>query len=582
MPTYSNGIPVHKAVIVRHTPRDHARAIGGKNTGAIPIRGESVSLGLDYIGREGRYEEKSDIDRTATPYDNALVADRLDYIGRLGRFAERGAGRQEDATYWDQHGPIDRVTVEERMLASGGAFVDSIVTVKREHMHALGLETKQDMQRLLRCTWQRNVEKWGAIRNPEDIRWVACYHTDADRSVHAHIYTWSARGEIAPGYTVSREGTRAGKEEIYRVAYVGIREERNVRRNFVRDLSRFEAMRQLGLPIEREDEKRLAMTARRQGLDLRLSKKPDLSPDGRNKASVLLGRLKDSLAEGHGSLSRNWKAHALSRDIIRLLEKESPSFSKLSATHRECAELLAELKGYGDSGFARERSALIKGERDDFLKRVTSKIERTIINSDDALRSRMRVVRDPHGHRVMDKAIRRPYITYQTNASRQIASRVYGTSLKTIRSMERDVRALRGSLAKQGRGMAERPESARLSARSYAEKALRGTVLREALECSAAERSIREGIPVRDAYQQEKERFTASFSKAVINRVDEDLRRFPEGDRTHDVSSMVSGIASVLESAARSLEYCAVRGGMRGERDRTLDHDRGDRDRSDA
>lgn len=580
MPTYSNGVPIHKAVIVRHTPRDHARAIGGKNTGAIPISGASVSSGLDYIGREGRYEEKSDIDRTSTPYDEALVADRLDYIGRLGRYIGKGAGRQENATYWDQHGPVDRAAIEERMLASGEAFVDSIVTVKREHMQALGIESKEDMQRLLRSTWQRNVEKWGAIRNPEDIRWVACYHTDADRSVHAHIYTWSARGEIAPGYTVSREGTRAGKEEIYRVAYAAIREERNMRRNFIRDLARFEAMRQLGLPIPREEEKRLAATSRRQGLNLRLSKGPDISREGREKATALLARLKGSLMVGRGSLSRNWEAHALSRDIIRVLEKESPTFSKLSSSHRECAELMADLKGYGDSGFARERTALIKGEREDYLKRITGRLERAIISSDNSLRARMRPARDPHGHRVMARAIREPFIAYRTKASRQAASRVYGASLKTIRAMERDIQNLRASLARERMGEGERPIEARSIARSYADKALQGTVLRDALERSAAERSAREGIPAHEAYQKEHMRFTESFSKAVVDRVAEDLRRCPEDGRSGDAISMVSGIASVLESAARSLEYSAIRGGMRGERDRSLERGHDERDRA--
>lgn len=580
MPTYSNGVPIHKAVIVRHTPRDHASAIGGKNTGAIPISGASVSSGLDYIGREGRYGEKSDIDRTSTPYDEALVADRLDYIGRLGRYIGKGAGRQEDATYWDQHGPVDRAIIEERILASGGAFVDSIVAVKREHMQALGIESKEDMQRLLRSTWQRNVEKWGAIRNPGDIRWVACYHTDADRSVHAHIYTWSARGEIAPGYTVSREGTRAGKEEIYRVAYAAIREERNTRRNFIRDLARFEAMRQLGLPVPREDERRLAATARRQGLSLRLSKRPDISREGREKVTALLTRLKGSLAHGQGSLSRNWEAHALSRDIIRILEKESPAFSKLSSSHRECAELMADLKGYGDSGFARERTALVKGEREDFLKRITGRLERAIISSDDSFRERIRLARDPHGHRVMGRAIRRPFIAYQTKASRQAASRVYGASLKTIRAMERDIRTLRASLARERMGKGERLLEAHSIARSYADKALQGNVLQEALARSAAERSAREGIPAHEAYQKEHSQFVGSFSKAVVDRITEDLRRYPEDGRSGDAISMVTGLASVLESAARSLEYSAIRGGMRGERDRSLERGHDERDRS--
>ena len=283
---------------------------------------------------------------------------------------------------------------------------------------------------------------------------------------------------------------------------------------------------------------------------------------------------------GRGSLSRNWEAHALSRDIIRVLEKESPSFSKLSSSHRECAELMADLKGYGDSGFARERTALIKGEREDFLKRITGRLERTIISSDDSLRARMGLARDPHGHRVMARAIREPFIAYRTKASRQAASRVYGTSLKIIRAMEWDIRNLRASLARERMGEGERPMEARSIARSYADKALQGTVLREALERSAAERSAREGIPAHEAYQKEHTRFTESFSKAVVDRVAEDLRRYPEDGRSSDTVSMVSGIASVLESAARSLEYSAIRGGMRGERDRSLERGHDERDRA--
>ena len=359
-----------------------------------------------------------------------------------------------------------------------------------------------------------------------------------------------------------------------------IREERNTRRNFIRDLARFEAMRQLGLPIPREDEKRLAATARRQGLSLRLSKKPDISREGREKATALLASLKGSLMDGRGSLSRNWEAHALSRDIIRVLEKESPTFSKLSSSHRECAELMADLKGYGDSGFAREHIALVKGEREDFLKRITGRLERAIISSDDSIRVRMKLARDPHGHRVMARAIHRPFIAYRTKASRQAASRVYGASLKTIRAMERDIRDLRASLARERKGADKRPIETRSIARSYADKALQGNVLRYALERSAAERSAREGIPAHEAYQKEHSRFAASFSRAVVDRVAEDLRRYPEDGRSGDATSMVTGLASVLESAARSLEYSAIRGGMRGERDRSLERDHDERDRA--
>lgn len=572
MPVYSEGVPIHRAVIVRHTPRDHSRAVGGKNTGAISICGANVSSGLDYIGREGRYAERSDIEREPTPHDELLVSDRLDYIGRLGAYAERGAGRQEDATYWDQHGPVSRDVLEARMLRDGGAFVDSIVAVKREHMGALGLERKEDMQRLLRSTWQRSVEKWCAIRNPEDIRWVACYHTDADRSVHAHIYTWSAKGEIAPGYTVSREGTRAGKEEVYRVAYAGIREERNTRRNFIRDISRFEALRQAGLPVPRDDAKRLRETALRQGLEFKLSRSPDLTRAGREKVDELMARLRGSLDGGRGSLSRNWEANAVARDIIRVLEKESPSFAKLSSAHRECAEVMADLKGFGDSGFRAERAALLKGEREDFLKRVSSKLERAVIAETEPARERSALLsRDPNGRRAMERAARMPYLAHPGRASRDAASRIYGVSLKEVRGMQRDLRDVYRALGRPGaRAEGRIPGAALSAALSYAERAASGTVLREGIERAALERAERAGIPRREAYDAVREQFIGSMAKAVIARA-MDGSRVDGRAAPRDGIGMVMGLASALESAARSLAYCAIRGGMRGERDRSLD-----------
>lgn len=211
MSSWSKGVAVSKAIIVRHTPRDYSKALGRKGTGAIAIDGATVKDALDYAGREGKWADKSDIEREATAYDRDLrnaaeLADRLDYIGRQGAYEGKGADRQTDATYWDQAGPVSREQVERAMRQAGGAFVDSFISVSREDAARLGLQTKEDFQRLVRATWARNVERWGLIRNPEDIRYVACFHTDAPMSFHVHVYTWSARGEIRPGQTVSREG----------------------------------------------------------------------------------------------------------------------------------------------------------------------------------------------------------------------------------------------------------------------------------------------------------------------------------------------------------------------------------------
>ncbi len=576
MKAYSRGVPLHSAIIVRHTPRDHARALGGRNTGAISIEGGSVSRGLDYIGREGRYEDRSDIDRAPTPYDAVLVEDRLDYIGRLGAYAERGAERQVDATYWDQHGPITRERVEADMRSAGGAYVDSIVAVKREYAEALGLSTKEDMQRLLRCTWQRNVEKWGVVRNSEDIRWIACYHTDADRSVHAHIFTWSARGEIPQGYTVTREGTRAGKEEIYRVGYARIREDRDVRRNFLRDISRFEAARQLGLSVSEEDRRRLTETAKRAGLDYRLSRKPDVSEKGRKKLDALMGRLKESLEGGCGHLLRNWNAYVIARDMVRTLERESPSFRGLSMDYMRCANVMADLKGYGDTGFQRERNSLVRGERDEFLKRVSGKIVRTVIGDE-------RRGRNPFlarsGRDALSHAVRNPYLAYPSHASRDFIGRAYGLSLKQVRGMERDLIEMRGAV-RIVNGVHALDARGRAAATSYATRALQGSSLASALVRAAYAESSRSGTPLPDVYERVRERFIEDFSRSISDRVIQREREAQGGEASRSEGGEIAGILSVLEASARSMAYVAVRGGMRGERDRSLDRDRGiERDR---
>lgn len=582
MPGYSAGIPIHKAIIVRHTPRDFSRAIGGRNTGAIPISQASVSHGLDYIGREGEYSERSDIDRQATDHDAVLLDDRLDYIGREGIYAFRGAERQVDATYWDQHGPRDRSSVEADMRQAGGAYVDSIVTVGREYMAQLGLETKEDMQRLIRATWSRNVERWGAIRNPEDIRWVACYHTDADRSVHAHIFTWSARGEIHPGYTVSREGTRAGKEEIYRVGYARIRESRDIRRNFIRDLARFETLRQLGRSVPDEDARRLKATAARNGLPYRLSGSSELSNEAKRQARALAERLERSLEGGRGRLARNWEANAIARDLIRLLEQESPSFSALSAEHRACAELLADLKGYGGSGFAQERRAIVRGEREDLLNRVSSRLVRDFVprthDRNRAMHGRTPMPGKRRSDDVLMRRARRPLIANRGRPSRDLVSRAYGLSLKQVRAMERDVKEMRRQIGRTpSNGPCKVPARAADAALDYAERAASGSCIERHMERAALDMARRSSIPAETAHARVHDAFVRTMADATLRRI-QDERPQERHLEPMDLRGCMLELTSVLEGAARSLAYSAVRGGMRGERDRTLDRERTDRE----
>lgn len=377
------GIPLRSAIIVRHTPNNHRADGYSGNSGAVPV--SMASTANDYIGRYGRYAEKGDIERAATAADGRLADDFrsrwadghcLEYIARLGGFAGKGADRQVDATLWNQYGPVDAAEAARQMAQAGGAFVDSIVTVKREYAERLGLAGKEEMQRLVRSTWTRSVQEWGLIRNASDIRWVAAYHTDADRSLHVHIHTWSARGEIEPGATVGRDATRRAKACVLEVGYAGVRAGRDLRATFLRDLSVLEARRQLGLEVTPEQERRIAERAEREGWPERLSDAPDMAPEAAAKAAALSEKLRAELAQGRGRLSDNYAAQATARDILKTVEKGSPAMSRLAAEYASAADAKAAMKGYGRIAESKEAREFVRAETQDRLKRMANAVIR--------------------------------------------------------------------------------------------------------------------------------------------------------------------------------------------------------------
>ena len=66
---FFRGVPVNKAIIVRHTPKDERSPTQKNNDGAIPISAGNLKDADDYISREGKWEHKSDIDRALTMDD---------------------------------------------------------------------------------------------------------------------------------------------------------------------------------------------------------------------------------------------------------------------------------------------------------------------------------------------------------------------------------------------------------------------------------------------------------------------------------------------------------------------------------
>lgn len=376
------GIPLNKAIIVRHVPNDERDTDLKNNQGAVPM--SLASKALDYAARQNEYADKSDIDRSPTRDDLRLQKDyhertqsgiALDYISRMGIFESKGADRQVDASLWNQFGPVDPQEVEREMIKDGGAFIDSLVSVKREYCRKLGLETKEDFQRLMRKTWTESVKRWELIKDPADIRWVAAFHSDANQSLHVHVYTWSAKGEIKPGATIKKYQTRRAKEVILNEGYASVRQERDRRATFLRDLSILEIKRQLGLHITQDRIERITNRAEVANYPERLSKESDVSEEAKVKIINLANKLERELENGSGKLSKNYQAQATAKDLLRTLEEESPALKRLKELRVEHAEIKATIHGLSPDD--EDRYSFVKSE----LKAINSRLTTSMIKS---------------------------------------------------------------------------------------------------------------------------------------------------------------------------------------------------------
>ena len=357
-------IPVNNAIIVRHgTEKCHW---GAAPTDKIP---------LNYIGRENEFDRDS-IDREPTAMDRELYERNaaLDYIGRQGAFEHKGAERQVDATYWNEYGSMSYDDALADFMQAD-YFMHSVVSVKRDYTEQLKLNSKENFQKLIRATWRDNVDAWEMFEHPEDVRWLACYHTDADKSLHCHIFTYGRPGDLAKNQQVSREGTRAGKEQIFKTAYADYAHERNERSTFLRDLGRQNIARQLGGRVNERKVQQLHRQAEERGWKERVPDAPDWQP---NKTTErLIKKIENNMRQGKGSLSRDYASGAVARDLIRELEKVSPATKQFAQEQKRCSEVKAELKGF-DSDKYRGRDDVIRSDRRDYLKRLVPTVERTI------------------------------------------------------------------------------------------------------------------------------------------------------------------------------------------------------------
>ena len=125
---------------------------------------------LYIANREGAVVLKTDDDLRIESENTRMAA--LNYISyRPGSVPEPNAGH----ALFDACGIPERARIRRELRETSSAIITSVVSVRREDAPALGLETKQAWERLLRSQWAKYVEGL-QIMQVQDVRWVAAFH----------------------------------------------------------------------------------------------------------------------------------------------------------------------------------------------------------------------------------------------------------------------------------------------------------------------------------------------------------------------------------------------------------------------
>jgi len=424
-------IPVASAVLLLHNP-----------SGAFPMLGSSGGISgqaahsLSYDSRTGQYEDKGGCDREPTERDMALlearriggqVAAQLDYDAREGAWAGKGAGMMEDCSYWGQDGPLTRDEIERDMAACGGCCLKSVVSVDRRYAAALGLDSKAAFEELLRRDWQEMMVAAGAADRESDVHWYACYHTDAQNSLHVHIGTWAADGRLEAGWNPSARATREQKAILYRDAYAPVRMQRNLEQDYYRMLLPRLAAAEMGDHVPERDIERLREKAVRAGVD-EIPVERTMGESGRSKVAMEAERVTARLDEGEGLKARDWKLHSEAGKVVRALRENSAPVEAALLRYRQLAEVKADLAGLGvaeppaglsgprgKAALERESAAreVARHERERFVRKdmdeIMRRIRNQVIRSADPNARERSLARDEAGrisHRLVTQSLR--------------------------------------------------------------------------------------------------------------------------------------------------------------------------------
>ena len=255
----------------------------------------------------------------------------------LGYIAHRPGAVPEpgmDCALFDQIGIADLKGIREELSGNPGAVIQSVVAVRREDAAELGLQGKQDFERLLRAEWAKHIVQMGIMRR-QDIRWVAAFHENSPRNWHAHVITWDASGRF--GSLIPKRKLEAARRDlVYRVM-----EPARQRVSLVKGQARDDLVRAIGArPLSRED-RRIAREVVRA-----LPK----------RGSLMYANLKRSAPEAVARVDA----------LVAKRIAEDPALGRALAAYRSAASRNADLKGLKEAA----RTSYLAAAEEDLASRL--------------------------------------------------------------------------------------------------------------------------------------------------------------------------------------------------------------------
>ncbi len=329
-------------------------------TGSACCKNEIKEM-RDYMAREGRFEYKGGLDRSITDSDLHLmelkryrdVHELVNYCAREGRYKGRGKDMplkpgEVSGHCFGRDGVYSADSLEREILDSGSNVMTSVVSIRRDEAAALGMDSKEAFENLLRLHWDRVVAEFGIIA-PSDVEWRAFYHVDNPKSLHVHVITWdkSGRWHNDDKRQVPVRKQNIGLRYINDVVTRGLRNRTAAEKSYLRDAIITRIKEHLGYETNYDRVEKL--NSRQENLECPYSAIPHKRIDD-EQGWKLLKSVADASPTGRVlQYARSPKeVREAAKNVVEALRSEDKELDKMFARYEQVITMQAEMRWHKD------------------------------------------------------------------------------------------------------------------------------------------------------------------------------------------------------------------------------------------